>query len=93
MNKGNLITTFAAATEVKPKEAQATIEALMAVFKTTLQSGEEVTLPGIGKLKVAVRPARTGRNPKTGESIAIPAKRVVKFTPASEFNEGFKAVA
>jgi DNA-binding protein HU-beta len=92
MNKGALISAFSTATESKPKEAQTTIETLMGILKTALAAGEEVTLPGIGKLKVAVRPGRTGRNPKTGEALAIAAKRVVKFSPASEFNDSFKVI-
>lgn len=44
--------------------------------------GGEVPLPGIGKLKADTRAARTGRNPATGEEIAIPAKNVVKFSAA-----------
>jgi len=47
----------------------------------------EVPLPGIGKLKSAVSAARTGRNPKTGETIAIPAKNVVKFVAAKSLKD------
>ncbi|RMR67402.1 DNA-binding protein HU, form N [Pseudomonas savastanoi pv. fraxini] len=52
-----------------------------------LASGAEITLPGIGKLKVAERPARTGRNPSTGAAIEIAAKNVVKFVSAKVLND------
>lgn len=49
--------------------------------------GAEVTLPGIGKLKAVAKPARTGRNPATGEEIEIPAKTAVKFTAAKALKD------
>ncbi|WP_374354530.1 HU family DNA-binding protein [Chitinimonas sp.] len=54
--------------------------ALTGVVHSTLQAGEEITLPGIGKLKVKDKAAKSGRNPKTGETIQIAAKRVPAFT-------------
>jgi DNA-binding protein HU-beta len=52
-----------------------------------LENGAEITLPGIGKLKVTERPARTGRNPSTGAAIEIAAKKVVKFVPAKVLSD------
>jgi len=49
----------------------------------TLKVGDEVPLPGLGKLVVNTRSARTGRNPHTGETIDIPETRVVKFKAAA----------
>ena len=48
-----------------------------------LASGDRVTLPGVGNLSVGQRAARQGRNPRTGETISIPAKNVVKFSAAA----------
>lgn len=92
MNKAQLNSAVSAALSVKASEADRTVATLMDVFKTALLSGEEVTLPGIGKLKVSTRPGRNGRNPSTGAAIVIPAKRVVKFSPASTFNDEVKVV-
>ena len=47
-----------------------------------LENGGEITLPGVGKLKVTERPARTGRNPSTGAAIEIAAKKVIKLVVA-----------
>lgn len=92
MNKGQLITAFAAKTSTKNSEAKTLVEAFAALVKEQLLAGEEVTLPGVGKLKVHQKAARAGRNPATGAAISIPAKRVVKFTPSSEFGDAFTVV-
>ncbi len=93
MNKGQLVAAVALAnTGMKQSEAKTVVESFMSVLTCALKNGDEVTLPGVGKLKVKTRPARTGRNPKTGEAISIPSKRVVKFSPASDFNSEFSAV-
>jgi DNA-binding protein HU-beta len=85
MNKGDLINTYASLADVKATEAKVAVENFSKIFHNVLLSGEEVTIPGVGKLKVQVRPARAGRNPATGAAIEIPSKRVVKFTPSAQF--------
>jgi DNA-binding protein HU-beta len=92
MNKGELINAFAAAHKVKNADAKAAVETFANLISTALKDGKEVTIPGVGKLKVKTRPARAGRNPANGETIQVPAKRVVKFSPASEFNSDFAVV-
>lgn len=64
--------------------------ALCGVAAAELLGGGEVSLPGLGKLKVKETNARTGRNPRTGEMIDIPAGRKVVFTPGKEFKEAFR---
>jgi DNA-binding protein HU-beta len=56
------------------------LDALAKVAKAELGKGGEVTIPGIGKLTVKKTAARTGRNPRTGESVEIPAKNKPVFT-------------
>ncbi len=85
MNKGDLINTYAAKAGIKATEAKTAVEAFSDIVRTVLLTGEEIALPGVGKLKVQVRPARAGRNPATGAAIDIPSKRVVKFTPSAQF--------
>lgn len=92
MNKGELIQAYAAAADVKPGEAKAAVEIFGGIFESTLLTGEEVTIPGVGKLKVVVKPARAGRNPATGEAIQIPEKRVVKFIPSAQFEADIEPV-
>ncbi|PHN45285.1 hypothetical protein AO277_16145 [Pseudomonas amygdali] len=66
------------------------VQQLGQIVADQLESGAEITLPGIGKLKVAERPARTGRNPSTGAAIEIAAKKVVKFVSAKVLNDAIK---
>ena len=66
------------------------LETLCNVIAAELLGGGEVSLPGLGKLKVKETNARAGRNPRTGEVIDIPAGRKVVFTPGKEFKEAFR---
>lgn len=59
------------------------LDSLTLITTNSVASGETVILPGIGRVKPAIRAARNQRNPKTGEMMACPAIRVVKFTPAT----------
>lgn len=71
--------------------SRADMESALAAFcdvaAAELIGGGEISLPGLGKLKVKETSARTGRNPRTGEAIEIPASRKVVFTPGKEFKE------
>ncbi len=78
--KSQIVASVAEATELTKKQAGEVIEALVALaYKNAKNS---FTLPGLGKLVLVNRKARMGRNPATGATIKIPAKRVVKFRVA-----------
>ena len=64
------------------------LDQLAEIVGDALENDGEITLPGIGKLKVSERPARTGRNPQTGKAIEIAAKKVVKLVPAKALTDG-----
>ncbi len=81
MNQADLIHNTAGISGESKKATEAVLKAATDVIAATLKAGEEVTLPGLGKLHVLVSKPRNGRNPKTGETLAIPAKRTVKFKP------------
>nr|WP_308444341.1 HU family DNA-binding protein [Laribacter hongkongensis] len=72
---------------VSKADVTALLDALGDVTTERLQAGEDVPLPGIGKLVVKAKDARTGRNPKTGHTIQIPAKRVAAFSPAKALKD------
>lgn len=77
MTKSQLINHIAEEVEVPRKTAAAMLEALSNVAYKEAKKG--FTLPGLGKLVLVQRKARTGRNPATGQAIKIPAKKVLKF--------------
>jgi DNA-binding protein HU-beta len=79
MNKADMIEQIAQAAEVSKSAAERAVDALVSAVKTSLKKGEEVTLVGFGTFYVGARKARTGRNPKTGEAISIPASKAPKF--------------
>jgi DNA-binding protein HU-beta len=80
MSKSALIGHLAESNELTRKQVVAFMESL--VETAYKQAKNSFTLPGIGKLVLVNRKARMGRNPATGESIKIPAKKVVKFRVA-----------
>ncbi len=75
--KSQIIAEIAEAAEINKKQSKSVLEALVAMAYKEAANGFK--LPGLGKLVVVDRKARMGRNPKTGETIQIPAKRVLKF--------------
>lgn len=78
--KSGIIAALAEAGEISKKQAIAVYERLIDIaVKGAKQEAKGIMLPGIGKVKLIKRPARTGRNPATGETIKIKAKTVVKI--------------
>jgi DNA-binding protein HU-beta len=79
MTKTELLQTIAAATDTDKRTAAFFLDAITEIAYKEAKKNGEFTIPGIGKLVKQKRKARMGRNPKTGESIKIAAKTVVKF--------------
>ena len=86
LTKAQVITTLAESTGLSKKEIVTVLEAQSSLAYTEAKNG--YTIPGIGKLVVVARKARKGRNPATGETIQIPAKRVLKFRVAKAAKDG-----
>lgn len=80
LTKSQLIATLAEDTGLPKKEVAAFLENLANLAYKNAKLG--FTIPGLGKLELKARKARMGRNPATGETIKIPAKKVVKFRVA-----------
>ena len=78
MNKDDLINKIASNLDMKKTEARAAVDSVITNIVDSLKSGKEVRLVGFGTFLVSKREARTGRNPRTGETIQIPAKKVPK---------------
>ena len=72
------------------KSVTAVIDTFCDVAAAELLGGGEVPMPGLGKLSVKHRAERSGRNPRTGKSIIIPACNVARFSPAKALKDALK---
>ena len=80
MTKKEFIALYAEKAKFETKaEAERKLDAVLDLFEEVLVKGEEINFIGWGKFEVKETAARVGRNPKTGEELQIPAKKVVKF--------------
>jgi DNA-binding protein HU-beta len=87
MNKSQLVDAVAQSTELTKLKSAEVIEAVLASITGSLKSGESVTLVGFGTFSVAQRNARNGRNPITGKTIKIAAKKAPKFSAGKALKE------
>ena len=87
MTKAELVEDVADAAELTKKDAERLVEIVFESIIDTLNQGEKIELRGFGSFRVRERGARRGRNPKTGDPVSIPAKRVPYFKPGKELKE------
>ena len=87
MNKTQLIEAVAAKTDLKKKDAEAAVNAVVVAIQEALKAGDKVQLVGFGTFEVKERGARTGRNPQTGEAIEIAASKHPAFTAGKAFKD------
>jgi DNA-binding protein HU-beta len=88
MNKAELIEQVANEAGISKAQANAAMDAFTGAVAGALRGGDRVTLVGFGTFSVSERAARNGRNPQTGETIKIKARRVPKFKAGKEFSDG-----
>jgi DNA-binding protein HU-beta len=86
MNKAELIAKIADDAGITKTQANATVDSFIEAVTKTLKSGNKLTLVGFGTFSVSKRAARTGRNPKTGATIKIKAKKVARFKAGKELS-------
>ena len=79
MNKAELIEKVAVTTDTNKAAATRAVEAVFDTIVSVLRAGDVVGVSGFGTFSVSARAARSGRNPRTGETIAIPASKSPKF--------------
>lgn len=93
MNKQELIEAVARKAKLTPGQAGKALDAVFSpnpdkgVIASTLRAGGKVTLAGFGTFETRHRKARTGRNPRTGQTIQIPARRTPAFRPGKTFKD------
>lgn len=87
MNKSELIKQVAIQSELTKPQASLAVDAILESIQHALQNGEHVQLLGFGSFEVRERATREGRNPQTGESITIPARKVPSFKVGKALKE------
>ena len=90
MNKNDLVSAVADNSGMSKADAAKSVDGVFDAISGTLQSGGEVRIVGFGTFYTAKRKARIGRNPQTGESINIKAKRVARFKPGKVLETSVK---
>ncbi len=90
MNKADIINKVHDELDITKSEAERAVEVIISSISDSLIAGQEVSIAGLGIFSTKHREARTARNPRTGESIDVPAMRVPKFRPAKALKEAVK---
>ncbi|WP_353429467.1 HU family DNA-binding protein [Paracoccus denitrificans] len=81
-SKSDLIAAVAQTTGHKKKDVEEMVFAVFATIREEAEAGQTVNITGFGRFAMKDTPAREGRNPRTGETVQIAAKRVLKFKPS-----------
>lgn len=90
MNKAGLIDAVNAQLGTTKVQAEAVVDTVFDSIVKTLKKGDEVAIAGLGKFTVKLRKARDARNPKTGETVKVPATKVPKFSAAKALKDAVK---
>ncbi len=90
MNKKELVESMAGAADISKAAAEKALNGMLMAVTEALSGDDKVTLVGFGTFSVANRSARKAKNPRTGELIDIPAKKVAKFKPGSKLADAVR---
>ena len=83
MTKADLAEKIQDATGFTRKDSAETLESIFSIIKDTLESGENLKIPGFGNFLVREKADRRGRNPQTGAAVTIKARRILTFKPST----------
>ncbi len=89
-NKMDLVEKVAATIGSTKADAERAVEAMIDMITTSLKNGQEVSIAGLGIFEAKMRAGRTGRNPRTGETIQIASMRVPKFRASKTLKDAVK---
>lgn len=92
MNKTELIEVIAERSKTSKAQTTVMLNGLLEILQEAMANGKDVQLVGFGTFSVTERAGREGRNPATGETITIPAKKVVKFKPGKVLSDAAACV-
>ena len=88
MTRSDLVEALAARfAQLGQRDAELAVKAMLEAMSNALEQGQRIEVRGFGSFSVSHRPARMGRNPRSGESVAIPDKRVPHFKPGKALRE------
>ncbi|MEK7604343.1 MAG: HU family DNA-binding protein [Patescibacteria group bacterium] len=90
MNKADIVDKVHKTIGCSKADAERAVETMIESVVHSLKSGDEVSISGLGIFATKARPARQGRNPRTGETIHIAATRTAKFRPAKALKDAVK---
>ena len=87
LTKANLIEEVLNITELPRKESETIVETVFESIIQALQKGEKIEIRGFGSFRTRERRGRVGRNPKTGEKVEVPSKKIPFFKPSKELKD------
>src|SRR5580693_9014100 len=87
MTKADLVEEVSKVTELTRKDSEVIVDTLFESVIKALRTGDKLEVRGFGSFRVRQRNARVGRNPKTGDKVEVPAKRVPYFKPSKELKD------
>ena len=87
MTKAQLIDEVARVADLSRKHAELIVDIFFQSIVNALERGEKIELRGFGSFRIRQRNARQGRNPKTGDQVSVPSKRIPYFKPGRELKE------
>lgn len=87
MTKADLVEEVTRVTELPRKESEAVVEAIFESIINALQTNDKIEIRGFGSFRTRQRRGRTGRNPKTGEKVEVPPKKIPFFKPSKELKD------
>ena len=87
MTKAELVDEVSKNSDLNKKDAEVIVQTVLDSIVDSLKGGEKVELRGFGSFRLRNRAARKGRNPRTGETVFVPAKRVPYFKPGKDLKD------
>jgi integration host factor subunit beta len=87
MTKAELVEHVAQSTQLTKKHAELIVNTVFESIAQSLRAGEKIELRGFGSFRIRQRGPRIGRNPKTGDQVKVPPKRIPYFKPGKELKE------
>lgn len=87
MTKADLVEEVAKVTDLPRKESEIVVETIFENIIKALQSGDKIEIRGFGSFRTRQRQGRIGRNPKTGDRVEVPPKRIPFFKPSKELKD------